>query len=481
MRRLPRSLTVVLLLLGCGDDLPDPRFVGSMASGSTTDTTGIGDTVVTSDPPTTTTTTGTLTTTGEDTTGPVAECGNGKVEDGEGCDDQNLDEYDGCYSSCTLAFEEQWTKTQHYGSVDAANDALFDGDGNLYVLGNGQVEGPDQVPNQDLWLRKYAPDGDAEWTWLHNGSLGGDDYGRRLAWHESGDLLIVGSEVTENEDDVLVVRFDVDDQDPVWTRYHDGSSLGPMPIDDADVGNDITADSNGNVLVAGSVRVDGQPPDLWLRKYDDGGGEEWTHTHVHAGADAAVAVLADARDDIYLVGNLELASGSQEGWVQKLDTNGEILWSNPVPGVTLTHGALDPQGDVVLVGFAGDPEESDMWAGKYDSDFQPRGDTQEDLGYADEARGVAVGGAGDVYMTGFVTVIGESRNVWIGRYRSNLNQRWWSDIYNNPRAHLDDEGHGVALTSDDTRLAVVGIRSTFDEGSDIWVRVYRNNPTPLAQ
>lgn len=479
MHRLRLGLTVASLLLACGDDLPDHVLTGSSGAVGGTTTGGSSADTATSYPlPTTDAPTTTM-----DPTGASPNCGNGVVDDDEDCDDANLVEDDGCYTNCTLPFEVQWTETFDGGDIDRANDVLFDAEGNLYVLGITQVAGQ----GYDLWLRQYTPEGAEGWTWTYDGALHGNDFGTAMAWHESGDLLIVGSEQTENEDDVLVIRLATADQTPVWTRYYDGPGLGPDPIDDSDFANAVASDPAGNVYVAATVRVTDQEFDMWLRKYDADGTEIWTHEYdepvVH-GSDSPDAVLVNADGEIYLAGNSEVAQNNSDAWVRKLDVDGNEIWTEIIADVIITNGSLDPVGNLVLVGLENDnPSNINMWAAKFDPDFGSIGSTEFDgpSGQFDQALGVAVGGAGDVYLSGEITVVGEQSNIWVARFRQNLGQRWWSDSYGNADSKLADVGRAVAVSNDDMRVAVVGYESVIGQDHNAWVRMYRNSATPLAQ
>lgn len=491
MRRLPLTLSTAAttLLLGsstlslgaCGDDLPAQQDTGSSGttSAASTGSTGPADTTATTDAPTTTA----PSTTAVESTGPSVECGNGIVEEGEECDDENVLDDDDCSSACTIPFAELWTVSFDGGDADIGNHALFDADGNLYVLGGIEVNGQD-----DIWLRQYAPDGTEGWTWTYNGEFEADDFGRRMAWLPDGDLVIVGTQRTEaNGDDVLVLRLAVADQTVVWSRVVDGPGSGPDPVDNADFGDAITVDGDGNVLVSGTMRVDGQEYDMWLRKLDADGNELWTHEFQNPdfnGSDTTDAVLADANGDIYLAGNIEVAPSMVQAWVRKLDTDGNELWTQTIPTpVVLTNGTLDGGGNLVLVGFDDDPKNGDMWAGKYDADFTELATTTHDgpMGQFDAALGVATGGAGDVFVTGYVTIPGEQSDIWVGRYQPSLGLRWWSDSYGNTDSNLADDGRAVAVSDDDSHVAVVGYESVIGQDTNIWVRMYQNNPAPLAQ
>ncbi|MCX4244010.1 hypothetical protein [Paraliomyxa miuraensis] len=473
------TLSVPCLLPGCGDDLPDFPLTG--ADGSTSASGGPDGSGTSATLPGTSTAVPTTEapTTSPESTGPGFDCGNGVVDEGEQCDDGNLDNQDGCYTSCVVPYEVLWTATHNGGEDDVATEALFDAEGNLYVLGSTQVEGQ----GYDVWLRQYTPDGREGWTWTHDGALHGDDFGSDLAWHESGDLLISGSEVTENDDDVLVIRLRPEDQSVVWMRYHDGVGLGPGPNDDVDFANDVRADADGNVLVAGAERVDGSDSNAWLRKYDADGTDLWTVSYDGpAGSSTATSVVVADDGTIYLMGNHEVGPSTTEGWVRKLDADGGEQGMQALPGSIVNHGTLDSQGNLVLVGIDVEtPGNENVWAAKYDPDFTPIGSHQFEgsSGATDVGLNVALDGGDGVYLVGYFTVVGQSADIWATRTNAGLSLQWWTDGYGNEEAKLDDVARGVAVSNDGTRVAVIGSESVIFEDRNTWVRMIQNNPVPL--
>lgn len=471
MRRLPLALTSALLVLACGDDTQQEPTSGTTTTGEA-DSTSTGPTPTSTTVEPTTTTTADASTTAPDSTGPVTECGNGIVEDGEECDDQNVLDDDDCSSACTIPFVELWTVTYDGGDADVANHALFDEEGNLYVLGNVEVGG-----QYDVWLRQYTPDGREGFTWTYAGAFGDDDFGRRIAWLD-GDLVILGTEATEtNGDDVLIIRLSLADQTPVWTQQYNGPGSGP--VENGDYGGGIAVDADGNLLVAATISVDGQMTDISLRKLDPDGGELWVHQYddpiVHD-VDRAVAVVVDGTD-VYLIGNSYIEVNTEQAWIRKLDGDGVELWTQTIPGVEFTNGALDSLGNLVLVGLEDDnPDNINLWAGKFDPDFMPLGSTTHDgpSGSYDVAGGVALGASDSVYLTGSITIVGQQANIWSARYMPDLGLRLWNDAYGNEDAQLNDVGRGVAVSADETRVAVVGFESVLGQDSNVWVRMYEN-------
>lgn len=458
-------------LLACGDDAG-----GTGSTGDESNTSTMGSTTEEASTGTPDGTTA-ASSTGADSTGAEAVCGNGQVEPGEDCDDANLVEDDGCYSSCTLPYEELWTQTYDDGGEDIARAARFDAEGNLYVLGVTETDGG----NDDVWLRQYLPDGSEGWTWTHDGLIGGDDLGRALEWHPSGDLMIVGSETSDQGSDVLVIRLDPSDQSVVWSDTFDGPDMGPMGEDD-DTGAAVAVDADGSVLVAGTVRVPGQEADMWLRRYDADGSEVWTITHDEALLfDYAESVVVDADGNIYLAGAVDRAQNVRDAWIRKLDPEGNEIWTNLIAPAFVSGLALDPEGNLVVAGIDVEADTVPViWIAKYDPDFVEIASlVTNGVGSGDFAFGVAVGGGGDVYVGGRVNVFGQQGQAWAGRFLPNLGLQWWSHQYGNDRAQLDDAVTGIAVSDDEGRVALVGFESVLGQGRDIWVRVLQNNPVPL--
>jgi len=476
MRRLPLAVTSTLLVLACGDDGPTEDPSESSSSGEV-DSTSTGPVLTSTTVEPTGSTTDATTTGLDSTTAPAVECGNGIVEEGEECDDENVLDDDDCSSICTIPFVELWTATYDGGDEDTASHALFDAEGNLYVLGSTDV----MDEGRNIWLRQYTPDGAEGWTWTYNGAFSGDDFGAHMAWLDD-DLVIAGSETSELDgDDVLVLRLALADQSVVWSQTIDGMGSGPETIDNADFANSIAVDGDGNILLQATERVDMQEYDITLRKLDPDGNELWLHEYdnpdVH-GADIGNEVIVDANGDIYLLGRTEVAVSDSDGWVRKLDTDGGELWTQTFQE-SLSSGVIDADGNVVVVGAA-NPDNVNIWVARYDPDFTQLASSEYDgpSGNFDFGLGVAVGASGDVYVSGFVTVVGEQANIWAGRWMADLGLRLWSDGYGNAESHLADEARSIAVSDDESRVAVVGYESVLGEDTNIWVRMYQNNPGP---
>ena len=84
----------------------------------------------------------------------------------------------------------------------------------------------------------------------------------------------------------------------------------------------------------------------------------------------------------------------------------------------------------------------------------------------DEARGISVAADGTVFATGYVTVTGQGRNIWLGKYSENL--VYQDSVTVNGAANGDDEGYTIVFDPSGN-LYLVGYMTTAGEGHDIWL------------
>ena len=84
----------------------------------------------------------------------------------------------------------------------------------------------------------------------------------------------------------------------------------------------------------------------------------------------------------------------------------------------------------------------------------------------DEARGISVAPDGMVYAAGYVTVAGQGRNIWIGKYNENL--VYQDSVTVNGVANGDDEGYTMAFDGSGN-VYLIGYMTLAGEGHDIWL------------
>ncbi|MBX7079117.1 MAG: hypothetical protein K1X88_08040 [Nannocystaceae bacterium] len=481
MRRSFSLSALALLAIGCpsGDDT---------ATGSESSSTG-GESGSSSTTATTATTTadtsggsssggGSSSDSGVDSssgsTGVVNTCGDGVLDEGEECDDENTDLDDNCTAMCTIPFEITWTTT-HNGSAsnfDSANEVWLDPDGNAIVIGSERVT--DEGAN--LWLAQILADGTEGWTLSYNGADGLDDFGAALAVLPDGDFVIAGSVETEmTGDDILLARIDGATQMVEWEVVVDGPGSGPGQNDEADSASDVNVDADGNIYLAGNVRVGPQNWDFFLGKYDDAGNELWTTTYDGAagGGDFTRTVLIDGDGTAWLLGNEEQNDNSDLGLVLAYDTDGNAIDADTQTlDFRVADMAVDADGNFVVVGDGTVANTfEDIITRKYDATWSQVWEAAHDgAGSSDFARGVTVGPSGNVYTTGDAQRVNESFNGTMVAYDAD-GAALWGDEWNQMDADLDDS---FAMAAEDAAgdVIVVGSETVLGEQSNALVRKY---------
>jgi len=84
----------------------------------------------------------------------------------------------------------------------------------------------------------------------------------------------------------------------------------------------------------------------------------------------------------------------------------------------------------------------------------------------DESRGIAVDGEGNVFVTGYVTVPDQGRDIWLARYSADL--VYQDSVTVNGEADGDDEGYMMAFDQDGY-LYLIGYMSNASGNHDIWL------------
>ncbi len=440
---------------------PDPTATGPGTSSSTSTSSGGTSTSTGTDGGETTT----------ETTGPMYECGDGVADPTEECDDGNDVNGDGCNADCTESADTtQWEQT-HNGSTDAtdvglgitadsadnviavgftfedatqndiwirkyapdgtetwtlnvagmagagndrANGVAVNGSDEIYVVGTIQ----ETTGNSDLWLGKYDPAGTEIWTTTYDGPDGGSETGYAVAVGSSG-IAVAGVINTATGDDILVRLYD-DSGTALWTDTVDG------PASATDQGRGVGIDSAGNVIVSGWINVPDQSEDAWLRKYDAAGTELWTETYadLSGGPDYYYSATVDANDNVLAGGATRKGVAGDNVIVRKYGPDAELLWTSfynaPSSGDDGVQAiAADADGNVIAGGYKTvGSNDKDMWLRKYEAGGLVTW-TQSRSGSAmqrDEIHGVAADSSGNILAIGELREGEAAADIWVAKF-----------------------------------------------------------------
>jgi len=214
-----------------------------------------------------------------------------------------------------------------------------------------------------------------------------------------------------------------------WVARYDGLGNGE------DKAEAIAVDAAGNVYVTGYSEGSGTENDYATVKYNSSGVEQWVARYdgPGSGGDWATAIAVDGAGNVYVTGSSEGSEGeyNYDYATVRYNSSGVEQWvaryDGPASGYDWAHAiAVGDAGNVYVTGYSeGSGTENDYATVKYSSS----GDQQWVAWYDgpgsenDVARAIALDGSGNVYVTGesegdYVTIKYNPEGVeeWVARY-----------------------------------------------------------------
>lgn len=301
---------------------------------------------------------------------------------------------------------------------DFAEDIAADAFGNVYVVGftQGSLDGITGPAGNDLFLIKFNASGSPTKI-IQLGTLA-DDAASSLAVDGADNVYVAG--FTRGE---LVLGAFQGLADIVLGKFNSlGDTLNILQLGTSadDFANDVAVDGVGNVYVAGATKggLAGTNQglfDLFLVKFDPAGTELWRRQLGTPADDEALGVAAAADGTVYVAGQTRGSlAGANQGnndlFLIKFNSDGQQIWRRQL-GTSDDDGAedlaLDASGNILVTGTtfgdlaANNTGLGDLFLIKFEPLFGAELWRQQ-LGTVadDEARGVAVGRGGGIFVTG---------------------------------------------------------------------------------
>jgi hypothetical protein len=325
-----------------------------------------------------------------------------------------------------------WSKKIGSLGQDAARAVAIDEQGNVAVTGY-VATGADfgdgkavETKDLDAFVAKYGPDGTLAWAVTFGGK--GEDVGNGVTFDGSGNVIVVGlfaSEMQVGESKLASQGSD----DVFFAKFSpDGAPLWARMFggNDSDVAYDVAARPNGNLLVTGSFQG---------------------------------TVLRPAPDEPMT------SKGNEDIYILELDPRGGLIWVQSYGAAMKDFGqrvALDPVGNVVVYGeyggdvsFGGpslpsegnqdlfllklDPSGKHLWSQRFGGVFNELG-----LGLGvDPSGNIAITGSFDneiAFGPDKLTSQGES-DVFVAKFNQDGSYAW-SKAFGGPR---EDIGYGLGM------------------------------------
>lgn len=372
----------------------------------------------------------------------------------------------------------------------------------------------------ELFLVKYAPDGDVLWAKNFGGD--GHEAGLSVATDTTGNIYVAGhftssltigstNLVHAGEKDVLVIKCDPDGN-VLWANSAGGTG------DEAGLG--IATDLNGNVYVTGSFQssvisfgdtalTNAGGTDIFMTKYDTDGNLLWAKKAGGASNDVANAIATDPFGNVFVTGHFESAevdfesiilinTGESDIFIAKYNTDGHALWAKQASGTDSEFGfgvATDEQGNAYVAGdFMSDTvywEDIALHNTGYHSPFVVKYNLNGHVEWASSAIGtggenrafsissdaegnVCITGAfsGSVLTFGGDTLIndGSLGNIFVAKYNT-LGQVLWAKKAGGAKM---DIGYGVAQDGNGNAY----VTGTFNSTASVFDETTLSKPGP---
>jgi uncharacterized delta-60 repeat protein len=300
--------------------------------------------------------------------------------------------------------DQQWA--QRYNGVGNGYDAPYgialDTSGNVYVTGTSTGDGT----GFDYTTIKYNTDGQQQWAQSYNGSGNGYDAALALTVDASGNVYVTGTSTAQNGlGDCATIKYDTDGNQQ-WAKTYDG------PANGNDYGNSIAVDDSGNVYATGGSGGSKTNGDYLTLKYDSSGQQQWASTYSSAGSnfDEGRSVGLDGSGNVYVTGVLAFSEGgTSDDWgTIKYDSSGAEQWVRVYNGPANIADeafsiAVDVDGNSCAVGYGhGLTSGSDLTSIKYNADGVEQWVQAYDgpLHGTDSGFDIALDPQGNVYVVG---------------------------------------------------------------------------------
>jgi beta-propeller repeat-containing protein len=241
-----------------------------------------------------------------------------------------------------LAGEEEWI-SYHAQGAPTAHGIGVDNAGNAYVTGG----------DSDYLTIKYDSSGQEQWVGRYNGPGNADDQATAIAIDGSGNVYVTGSsDLPGAYYDYATVKYNSAGQEQWVSTYGEPGGLGGATA--------IALDDSSNAYVTGQISHPGMYSDYGTIKYNSAGQQQWVARYngpPENAVDVATAIVVDGSGNIYVTGRSQRTS-----------------FFSDYDYVTIKYNSAGQE----------------QWLARYDG-----------LGNAnDEAVAIAIGGPGNVYVTG---------------------------------------------------------------------------------
>ncbi len=229
--------------------------------------------------------------------------------------------------------EVVWEKTIGGEGMENGFDALVLGDGEILVLGQGDVGGK----KSDILLFKFDKERELLWKKNYGGIM--SEFPESLILDKNGNILITGTRQLLNPEskeitNAFVMKLDREGNE-IWTRDYSSSGFDSLEEskfmnEEGEGSNTIIQTKDGGYLIGGYTATKakkGVATDGWICKLDNDGNKIWDRSFGAIGGDHVASVWENENGNYFVTGTRysKPAPFQVSLWFLEFNSDGEML------------------------------------------------------------------------------------------------------------------------------------------------------------
>ena len=314
-----------------------------------------------------------------------------------------------------------------------------------------------------------------QWTARYNPPTNGSEDVRDITIDASGNVYVTGtSNVPVTFTDILTVKYNSAGTE-LWTARYTGIGGG-----NNDYGVSVAVDASGNVYVTGTSF--GGPSlglDIVVLKYNSNGTLIWDYRFTGPDGldDEASKMVLDAAGNVYVCGT-SIGSGTQKDFaVFKLSSSGVSQWSKRYNNSNFDDYpvdlAVDGSGNVWVTGYSSIPGNSyDFMTVKYNSTGIQQWAFPFNVGGEEVGLSLGVDASGNAYIGGYTNAYGSGNDCFVFSLNASGGFRWFQR-YTGP-GNNDDKVNSISVDASGNVIAA-GNSNQGANGNDVFAVCYNSS------
>lgn len=193
--------------------------------------------------------------------------------------------------------------------------------GNIYAAGYSIGGGS----NRNMAMLRFSPNGTLDCSFTLDGDgTGSEDDALALALDTGGNPVAAGfTKNSGTSNDLTFIKLN-NNCDTLWTRKYDGPGHGSDRIYEMIAGNDGYFYATGRVDALGGAAAN---DNCITQRLDTDGNILWSKTYDGGSADRGTGIRQAANGDIYVSGRSLVPNGQHDGFLLKYNSAGIMQWS----------------------------------------------------------------------------------------------------------------------------------------------------------